>query len=57
MRQGCAKRVLGEGEMISKNTQDHWEMESRKGLLDIQYAGFQLGQSSKALDLKDDSVA
>ena len=27
----------------SENIQDHWEMESRKGLLAIQYAGFQLG--------------
>ena len=25
------------------NIQDHWAMESRKGLLAIQYAGFQLG--------------
>ena len=56
MRQGREKRVLGEGEMISKNTRDHCVMESGKGLLVIQYAGFQLGQSSKALDLKDDSV-
>ena len=27
----------------SKNTRDHWEMESGKGLLAIQYSGFQLG--------------
>ena len=32
-------------------------MESGRGLLAIQYAGFQLGQSSKELDLKDDSWA
>ena len=56
MRQGCIKRILGKGGMISRNTRDHWAMESRKGLLAIQYAGFQLGQLSKALDLKDDSV-
>ena len=31
-------------------------MESRKDLLANQYAGFQLGWSSKTLDLKDDSV-
>ena len=42
--------------MISKNTRDHWEMDLGKGLLAIQYVGFYLGQSSKALDLKDDSV-
>ena len=40
----------------SENIQDHWAMELGKGLLAIQYAGFQLGWSSKALDLKDDSV-
>ena len=28
-------------------------MELGKGLISIQYAGFQLGSSSKALDLKD----
>ena len=27
----------------SENTRDHWAMESGKGLLAIQYAGFQLG--------------
>ena len=27
----------------SENIQDHWEMDSGKGLLSIQYAGFQLG--------------
>ena len=32
-------------------------MDSGKVLLAIQCAGFQLGQSSKELDLKDDSVA
>ena len=42
---------------ISGNIQDHWAMESGKDLLSNQYIGFQLGQSSKALDLKDDSVA
>ena len=31
-------------------------MESGKDLLANQHAGFQLGQSSKTLDLKDDSV-
>ena len=31
-------------------------MESGKDFLANQYAGFQLGQSSKTLDLKDDSV-
>ena len=48
--------ILGKGDVFQGNIQDHWEMESGKGLLSIQYAGFQLGQSSKALDLKDDSV-
>ena len=27
----------------SEKTRDHWAMESGKGLLAIQYAGFQLG--------------
>ena len=38
-----SKEDLGRGEIIQRNNQDHWEMESGKGLLAIQYAGFQLG--------------
>ena len=51
-----SKEDLGKGEIIPGNIQDHWEMESGKNFLANQYAGFQLGQPSKALDLKDDSV-
>ena len=50
------KEDLDQGWMISRNIQDHWAMDSGKGLPAIQYADFQLGQSSKEQDLKDDSV-
>ena len=43
IRQGLAKRILGKGEIIPGNIQDHWEMESGKDFLAIQYVGFQLG--------------
>ena len=51
-----SKEDLGKGEIIPGDIQHHWAMESGKDLLANQYAGFQLGQSSKSLDLKDDSV-
>ena len=45
------KEDFGKRRANSENIQDHWAMESGKGLLVIQCEGF------KALDLKDDSVA